>query len=269
MTDQKNITAVKNNQLTSTNYPSTLTNDSKQEEELSSQEKKEKKKSKFKRQWQYFIGFVKILFSWKVLRIMLSHHPICEPYEKHVYKIGKLRFCRGCLLSYPPAYASIIIYIFWPQARDFLTTKGFYIQNLWWFLIAFAILAIGGRLLARFSIIIKDASKFGRGALAGFLILVIISQHWAFKISALCLLLAGLTYLSIHRGQDMERICNECEWHAQYEICPGWRDIASELDKLNNLLYDSKTGESNQPANELKQKGNTGTNEGMQEQTID
>ncbi len=31
----------------------------------------------------------------------------------------------------------------------------------------------------------------------------------------------------------MERTCQECEWQANYDICPGWKDVSEHLAQLN------------------------------------
>lgn len=170
------------------------------------------------------------LFSWEAIHLMLSHHPFCEVFDPHVFKIGKLRLCRGCFLSYPPLYALVSIFIFWEAAREFFLLEAIsIIDNLWWFVIGFCILTFGARGLGRYSIFIKDIAKFSRGAWTGFLVMVIISQHWGFKISAALIVIGGMTYLSLHRGKDMERTCDECEWHADFNSCPGWEGMSDKL----------------------------------------
>ncbi len=86
------------------------------------------------------------LFSWEAIHLMLSHHPFCEVFDPHVFKIGKLRLCRGCFLSYPPLYALVSIFIFWEAAREFFLLEAIsIIDNLWWFVIGFGILTFGAR----------------------------------------------------------------------------------------------------------------------------
>ncbi|MFW9922690.1 MAG: hypothetical protein ACFFDW_05290 [Candidatus Thorarchaeota archaeon] len=189
-------------------------------------------KASFKSEMKKLGGFIKLMFSWNAIQLMLSHHPACDVYDSHVFKIGKLRLCRGCFLSYPPLYALLIIYVAWPEAKDFFLTNGLWFDNLWWFVISFGILAIFGRLLGRYSIFIKDLSKFGRGAWAGFLIIVALTQFWPFKVAALVIVLGGMTFLSFHRGKAMEKTCNECSWNSNFDSCPGWGNLANELNIL-------------------------------------
>ncbi|MCK5157988.1 MAG: hypothetical protein KAR08_02435 [Candidatus Heimdallarchaeota archaeon] len=170
------------------------------------------------------------IFSWEAIHLMLSHHPFCEVFDPHVFKIGKLRLCRGCFLSYPPLYALVSIFIFWEAAREFFLLEAISIMdNLWWFVIGFGILTFGARWLGRYSLFIKDIAKFSRGAWTGFLVMVIISQHWGFKIGAILIVIGGMTYLSLHRGKDMERTCDECEWHSDFNSCPGWEGMSDKL----------------------------------------
>ncbi|TET29043.1 MAG: hypothetical protein E3J70_08070 [Candidatus Heimdallarchaeota archaeon] len=180
------------------------------------------------------------LFSWEAIHLMLSHHPFCEVYDPHVFKIGKLRLCRGCFLSYPPLYALVTIFIFWEAAREFFLLEAIsIIDNLWWFVIGFGILTFVARWLGRFSIFIKDIAKFSRGTWTGLLVMVIISQHWGFKLGAALIVFGGMTYLSLHRGKDMERTCNECEWNADFNACPGWEGISEKLFQTTTSITES------------------------------
>ena len=192
-------------------------------------------KQQLKEVFVQMIQIIKIMFKWSTIRVMFAHHPYCDPFEEHTFKIGKLRLCRGCWLSYPPMYATILIYLFWPQARDFMLGEAVWIMdNLWWFVIGFGILALVGRLIGRYSRFIKDLSKFGRGSWAGFLVVVIITQHWGFKVGAALILIGGMTYLSLHRGKDMDRTCDECEWHANYDTCPGMQEINNDFASVTS-----------------------------------
>ena len=195
-------------------------------------ESKEKKplKQQFKESFELMFNIIKVMFRWSTIRVILAHHPYCDPFKEHTFNIGKLRLCRGCWLSYPPMYATILMYLFWPQARDFMLAEAVWIMdNLWWFVIGFGILALVGRLVGRYSRFIKDLSKFGRGAWAGFLVVVIISQHWGFKVGAALIVIGGMTYLSLNRGKDMDRTCDECEWRANYDACPGMKEINQDF----------------------------------------
>ncbi len=191
-------------------------------------EKKEKRKARMKT----IVDFIKLFFSWNVISMTLAHHPECETFNDHVFKIGKIRLCRGCTLSYPPLYATVLIFIFWLDARSFLTATGLWIPNLWWFTIGFGVTGALALLLRKYSLFINDIYKFSRGAFAGFLIAVIFSQHWTFKIAAGVLLIGAMVLLSLHRGKDMEKTCEECEWKANYDECPGWKDITQDFSKV-------------------------------------
>lgn len=192
-------------------------------------------KQQMKEIFVQIIQIIKIMFRWSTIRVMLAHHPYCDPFKEHTFNIGKLRLCRGCWLSYPPMYATILFYLFWPQARDFMLGEAVWIMdNLWWFVIGFGILALVGRLIGRYSRFIKDLSKFGRGAWAGFLVVVMITQHWGFKIGAALIFIGGMTYLSLNRGKDMDRTCDECEWHANYDACPGMREINKDFASITS-----------------------------------
>ncbi len=193
-------------------------------------DRKEAKKLKRQKTRGEIRHILRGVFSWSAFQLMLSHHPNCETFDSHVFKIGKLRLCRGCFLSYPPLYALVAMYIFWVPSRDFFLREAIpIVDNLWWFVIGFGILTFASRLLGQYHIIIKDISRLSRGIWTGLLVLVIISQHWGFKIGAALIIIGGMTYLSLQRGKDMERTCDECEWHSNFSSCPGWDGISEKL----------------------------------------
>lgn len=204
-----------------------------------------------------FGKFLKAIFNKNTLHMMISHHPACEIYDSHVFRIGPLRLCKGCFLGYPPLYATLIIFFTWEAARNFYTTKGFLIDNVWWFVISFGILAIAGHfLLGKYSQFIKDLSKFGRGAWAGSLVVVILTQHWGFKIGAAVVLFGGMMFLSFYRGKDMEKTCQECEWNAQFDICPGWRDVTKEFVGITDTPESQEEFVTTTPQIDIKQLDN-------------
>ena len=220
----------------SNNQEAPLTNVPSPNEQLSSQqhlslevEAPQKDPSKAKGTGQ-FRAILRVIFSKEALQLFFSHHPNCKKYESHVFKIGKLRLCKGCTLSYPPAYAIILIYIFWEAARNFLLEKSFRIANIYWFVISFGVLTLGGYALKRYSQVINDFTKLFRGILAGFLVAsVFAATKWYFALIPAILVLTGLTLLSLKRGKEMDTTCKECEWKGDFETCPGFRDFYLRL----------------------------------------
>jgi hypothetical protein len=200
--------------------------DQNKEELQTNQTTKEKKESSFK-------NIVKGLFKWSTFELLLAHHPDCEEYDSHVFKIGKVRLCRGCFLSYPFAYAIPLIFIFWQAANDFFLAKALWFHNLLWFAIGFILLTIITFFTRRFSKIINDLYKVVRGSLLGFLFIVVIGEirtpNWYLSLISGVIILGGLFYLSVKRGKDMEKTCNECEWGANFYSCPGWKDLSENF----------------------------------------
>jgi hypothetical protein len=191
-----------------------------------------------------FGNIVKGLFKWSTLELLLAHHPNCEEFESHVFKIGKLRLCRGCFLSYPLAYALPLIFIFWQAAHDFFLAKALWFHNLLWFAIGFILLTIITYFTRRFSKIINDLYKITRGALLGFLLIVAIAEirtpNWYLSLISGVMILGGLFYLSMKRGKDMEKTCNECEWGADFYSCPGWKDLSENFQLSPTTTIDTK-----------------------------
>jgi hypothetical protein len=176
-----------------------------------------------------FRKVLNVVFSRNTFQLLIAHHPNCEPYEDHVFKIGKLRLCRGCTLSYPQAYGLPILVLAWAKAWAFFESTAFKIHNIWWFTIAITILGVTTYFTKKYARIINDIYKVARGFLLGFFFIIIIIEPWPYKI-AFGVLIAGLMiYLSTRRGKDMERTCNECEYSASFNDCPGWETLAKHF----------------------------------------
>ncbi|NHK32674.1 MAG: hypothetical protein FK730_15090 [Asgard group archaeon] len=224
------------------------TSDHNKEELQNDQSTKDHKDGAFK-------NILKGLFKWSTIQLLLAHHPDCKEYESHVFKIGKLRLCRGCTLSYPPAYALPLIFIFWQTAQDFFLAKALWFHNLLWFTLGFILLTIITLITRRYSKIINDIYKFTRGALLGFLFIVVIGEvrtsTWYLAIISGVMILSGLFYLSVKRGKDMEKTCNECEWGAEFYSCPGWKDLSDNFQLSPTPTINNKQIEANYETKEL------------------
>jgi hypothetical protein len=205
------------------------------DQDLTDQEKPRKQRNRSSGQ---LLSILKTIFSWSTLQLLISHHPNCDVYEHHVFKIGKLRFCRGCTLSYPPAYFLPIIWLAWWRAQNFFKVEGFLIPNIWWFTIAFAIFGVITFFIKKYSIYINDIYKVTRGALLGFFFIIMLQEPWYYKLSIGIIVLGLMTYLSFKRGKDMEKTCNECEWGANFHECPGWKDMNLFTSPDQNIPID-------------------------------
>lgn len=216
----------------------------------------QEEKKRGKKQPGLFKSVIRLMFNWTTISLLLAHHPSCETFDSHVFKIGKVRLCKGCALSYPPAYGIPIVFIAWIRARNFIIFSNFYIQNIWWFVIGTGILAIGTHLLKPYSKFINDFAKFTRGVWAGFLILsILVISPWYYKLIPLAITAVGLMLITLKRQKDMTKTCNECEWQSDYENCPGWKDFSlnfqsalnqprNETVNTNNAKNDERTMES-------------------------
>lgn len=209
------------------------------DEAITSDTKPASKQKKERKNKGVFKAVIQLMFNWNTISLLLSHHPECETFDSHVFKIGKVRICKGCTLSYPPAYGIPILFIAWGLARDFILASDFYIQNIWWFVIGTGIIAIGNHFMKPLSLFINDLAKVTRGIFAGFLILaILIVTPWYFKFIPLAVIAAGLVWMSVKRQKDMSTTCTECEWQNDYENCPGWKDFSVNLQ--NSLNYPQK-----------------------------
>lgn len=135
----------------------------------------------------------------------LAHHPLCEKYTNHVFRIGPLYLCVGCT----SVFLAFIMY----------TVLFFAVPSLFqgYPLINGIIAAIGvGLSLLQFVLkpsnkMIKIIFRFSLGlAVSAYLGIVFIVQNWGIKIGLFAMLFAGVILYNILRGQYALEECENC-----------------------------------------------------------
>jgi len=151
---------------------------------------------------------------------LISHHPNCEKFEEHVFKIRDKKFCIGCFVGYPAAILGIgisfpLIY--------------FNLINVW-IILGIGILFSFATLLSLTQFPKKRARKILQKLLigmgSGFIIASLwnfMSFAWYFKILVIWGAIIVLNIpISIMHYKTHDKICKNCEWKNNWNECPGF-----------------------------------------------
>ncbi|MHA1727654.1 MAG: hypothetical protein ACTSWY_02855 [Promethearchaeota archaeon] len=181
---------------------------------------------------------------WKKIRViisafkpvLLSHHPLCEKFENHSFKLFGKKFCIGCFIGYPSGIIMLIV------GYTFGVFSLFSVASL--LLIGISLFSV--YLLSIFGLTkykkIKIFSKIPVGAGAAFLIAGIFSFPLNFWINFLIafFLIQGLVGLmTIKRKKELTETCLKCEWKNDWDHCPGMRDIQNALRRAGFITSNS------------------------------
>lgn len=150
--------------------------------------------------------------------LLLRHHPLCEKFEGHTFRIKGIDFCIGCFIGYPTATISIITLPFTGLFNILTHTD----------LLIISIIFLSSFLLSLFGLTkrksIKIISKISIGVGAGFLFWSIFNSPNPYSVNFIIFGITFIILLSIlnaYHGYGTYRICKKCEYKADWNKCPG------------------------------------------------
>lgn len=172
---------------------------------------------------------------------LLAHHPLCDTFIDHSFRIGKYRVCKGCSLGYPTAIVIVLTGI--------LTSAFFGLPYTTFLIIA----------MASFSLNLLKMTRLGKMNLFSHLLKVVrgitlgsgflsawFAPTFALRIGigvALALLYSIFVYTGVRKFM---RTCSRCEYHSRIPDCPG---LDPGNYTANEKKIDPDTDESNIESN--------------------
>jgi hypothetical protein len=194
--------------------------------------------------------FKKIADFFYVMRpIMLSHHPICEEYNDHSFRMFGRDFCIGCFIGYPSAIIALIIG---------------YLSGLFFLFNGTILLLIGivfnlSYLLSIFGLTkrkpIKIVSKILIGIGSAFVIAAIMTIPLLIYLRLFIVLIFTqivTAIMGLKRQKEMNKICNACEYQNNRNICPGMGVIQQNMKRLGFIDRKKPLSEQNNLENSVK-----------------
>jgi len=168
---------------------------------------------------------------------LLRHHPECEKFKGHVFKLRKHEFCIGCFIGYPTSFITIIILgVF--KLNESIPSN---------YLIIFGILFMSTFFLSFTGVtkikIIKIIQKIFIGFGSALLFWGILSLNFPVFTNFIIFVLVFsiiLTVLNIYHAYGLYNTCKKCESQFKWGQCSGFETIRNNLKKydLPNLIVD-------------------------------
>lgn len=180
-----------------------------------------------KKIFRHFRTFIRSLMPF-----LTAHHPMCQYYIDHYFKIGKLKICIGCVITIP-TFSLILAYHFVYNIWMLIPYHLFWyvIITLIVFLVLYHIgLHMGLENKVKF---LKIVSKVIMGVLLGLAVIYVLSIPM--KSYFLNLLFALIVFSLINgayssiRNFKIYRTCSRCSQFKEFPLCDGFRDIVEKL----------------------------------------
>ena len=151
---------------------------------------------------------------------LFSHHPKCEKFKGHTFKIGNTQFCIGCFIGYPTAFIGILTIYLLELVITFRTE----------FLLITGMALLSSFILSPLHLTkirnIKIIQKFFIGLGFAFLFWGIWTLPNSFNINLiLFFIIFGIVYATImsYHAYRFYKTCKKCEYSLNWEKCPGFR----------------------------------------------
>jgi hypothetical protein len=158
--------------------------------------------------------------------IITSHHPLCEQFKNHTFRLFGRDFCIGCFIGYPVGFLTfLLIYLF--NLPSLLVPYTFFIIS-----VVFALIYVFISKFFTGSKKVKILSKFFIGIGSGFLlssILTLDSPLWLRILIGFLIIQTIITILGLKRMRSIKKTCNLCEWKKDWKRCPGMKVIQEKL----------------------------------------
>jgi hypothetical protein len=153
-------------------------------------------------------------------RLILAHHPNCDRFKNHTFKIGRYQFCIGCFIGYPTAIIGIIV------IRILNLTK--LLDSIYFIVIALPLIAtfLFSPLNLTKLKIIKIIQKFLIGLGSSFLFwwILILPNPIHINIIIFFLIFGPLMIiLNAYHAYGFYKECKRCEFAMNWNSCPGFK----------------------------------------------
>ena len=175
-----------------------------------------KLKSKFSRGFQ-FLSDIK--------SILLSHHPNCEYFSKHVYHVRKYRLCIGCFTFYPSIAITIIFTLLFIDLNYFNLLLIFNLSYIFMLPVILNFLK-----LTKFRVL-KIFSKISLGIGIGLYIVAIfvLPFHILIKIFTILEINIFVGVIAYIRSIHIQKECKKCDYQGDWDSCPGMKPVRDKL----------------------------------------
>ncbi|MHA2271789.1 MAG: hypothetical protein ACXACI_07990 [Candidatus Hodarchaeales archaeon] len=172
-----------------------------------------------------------ILMAYQALwRFLLAHHPLCDPFRADVVTIRNIRFCKGCLTTYPPFLGGIVVgYIFLLFGFAFPSGIASLSFLVWWTFLGLGFFLVKDTFFLRK---IKTGIRILAFGISGLIFDGLLSLNRLDLIFLAYLLAIGLSAFVMHfRLKKLNETCAQCPEFSYRGRCSG-------LKTFSDFTYD-------------------------------
>ncbi len=171
--------------------------------------------------------------------LLLTHHPDCQHFENHTFKLGKYRLCIGCFIGYPVAIISVIfLYILFGFIQ---------IDSLVMFIIGASCMSVfllsPLKLTKSRSVKVIQKVIFNVGGAFLFWWVFTLTPSILFNTLVFIILFGMLlTLVNIYHSYSLYRTCKRCSYALEWDKCPGFSRLYKYCEEKNlpNLFSNLK-----------------------------
>lgn len=173
---------------------------------------------------------------------LTSHHPACPEFSLHTFKIRGRYWCIGCFFNTLSFVAGILI-LFSVWLTHIISFNRFFL--FWGGIGGVLVYLIASGLHLTEIKRIKIFSKFLLGGSFAAVVWSILLANGLFSrlldkaILIFTLYLVVVAALSIKRVLEIEDTCTQCEYKMDWQTCPGFKQIVSNLMNEGFLVPES------------------------------
>ncbi len=172
-----------------------------------------------------------ILYIRSLKPIILSHHPNCDKFKEHTFKIGKYNFCIGCFIGYPVAIIGVLM-IFFLNLINIMESTLLFTTGI----ILMSTFILSPLKFTKFKVIkIIQKILFNLGGAFLFWGIFTLPNHFFINFLLFFLIFGiALALVNAYHAFSFYRTCKKCEFSLDWEICPGFKALF-EYCEVNNL----------------------------------
>lgn len=141
--------------------------------------------------------------------LVLSHHPLCDRFDEHVFHLGGRKVCRGCATAYPVAIIVLLgLLIFHPLPYDalFILSVAAFVLNL-------------GRFMVKRSIMTDILFNSLLGLSLAAIIASTLTAPSGERTAIAALAVSVFIVFNLIKGYRMFSTCRRCPMSARFPDC--------------------------------------------------
>jgi len=160
--------------------------------------------------------------------LLLSHHPICDEFNSHFIKVGKIKLCVGCFIGYPTVIIGIILL----GAFKLPALLGSELVLMIAFILMSTFILTPLNLTRLLSVKILQKILIGLGSCFLFYYIWMLPNPFLINFVLFLISFGALSaLLNLYHFLGIHSTCKKCSFAGEWENCPGFKEINIRLDK--------------------------------------